>query len=332
MGILEVEGVQYEFHSDESGERIRFIPGAVLAAQAALSQKLGVSSERIRLVSFEHMMWRDSCLGVQLPNQACLDVITPGYRVVLQADGEQYTYHTDEKGDNLVLAENPQAGSDEAVIIWSLSDETGCQQAIISFREVSFGACDAALRTIPMMSDMNSGDLANFHQIYAPFEAETAAGVISFRGEGTQVAAQAEQRMIAEWAKLTKQVAEAGRAGAAWGLALAWHREGGIAGFCDDLVVHLYGVGTASSCQLEEPTNPQRIYLNANQLERLYGWVDTYNSFEYEQTDPGTADAMTVYLQFVGYGEESAGDEVHQAILDFAAELNTQASGGQSTD
>jgi len=38
-------------------------------------------------------------------------------------------------------------------------------------------------------------------------------------------------RAVAEWARLIFDVAESGRSGAAWGLALSWHREGGIAGF-----------------------------------------------------------------------------------------------------
>jgi hypothetical protein len=332
IGILEANGIQYEFHSNQRGEQIHFIPEAVLAAQGALAQELGLNSEAVLLVSFEQVMWRDSCLGVQIPNMNCLDVITPGYRVVMQVNGDQYIYHTDESGNNLVLAESPQAENDDSIIFWSLADETGCQQALISLREVSFGKCEGPMATIPFMSGMNGIDLDYFKEKYASFEAQTAAGKINFNGVGSESATPAEQRMITEWAKLTKQVAEAGRAGAAWGLALVWHREGGIAGFCDDLTVYLTGVAQASSCKLEEPAIPERIILNADKLERLYDWVDSLSSFVYEQTDPGTADSITIYIEFVGTGEGAAIDEVRQAILDFAAEIHAQATGSQSTD
>jgi hypothetical protein len=334
-GILDVNGVQYEFRSDESGDQIRIIPGAVRAAQQALAQERGWSSESVQMVSFEQVMWRDSCLGVEMPNQACLDVITPGYRVVLQAGSEQYVYHTDESGNNLVQAESTLAGGEDVIIVWSQSDASGCQQALISLREVSFGACDGPLTIVPFPTEPDSSDLSYLSAKYASFNAlsETGkTGKISFYGAGSEIATPAEQRMIAEWARLTKQVAEAGRAGAAWGLALAWHREGGIAGFCDDLAVHVTGIALALSCKMEQPVVTERIFLDADQLEQLYAWLDSLSTFEIKQVDPGTADAMTIYLQLAGNGEEEASAEVQQAILDFAAQVYTQATTGSTTE
>jgi hypothetical protein len=331
-GILDVNGVQYEFHSDQSGDQIRFIPPAIQAAQQALANKLGVNREIVRMVSYEHMMWRDSCLGVQVGKEICLEVITPGYRIVLEVDGKQYVYHTDETGTNLILAEQPQAGIGDALIVWSESDELGCQQALINLGEVSFGLCEGTMTNVSFSNDFDSHDLVYFIEKYEAFEALTAGGKISFSGEGNEIATPAEQRMIAEWAKLIKQVAEAGRTGAAWGLALAWHREGGIAGFCDDLAIHMTGVALASSCKLGQEAVPERIFLNASQLEQLYAWVDSLSTFEIKQTDPAAADAMTIYLQVVSSGDEEASSAVQQAILDFAVEVYTQAYSIKSTE
>ena len=41
------------------------------------------------------MEWSDASLGRPQPGMMYAQVITPGYLVVLEADGQQYTYHTD---------------------------------------------------------------------------------------------------------------------------------------------------------------------------------------------------------------------------------------------
>jgi hypothetical protein len=41
---------------------------------------------------------------------------------------------------------------------------------------------------------------------------------------------------------------------------------------------------------------------------------------------------MTIYMQFAGNGEKTASAEVQQSILDFAAQVYTQATTGESTE
>ena len=79
-------------------------PQAALAARAALVQKLGVDPDTIVLVSAEQVDWPDACLGIQKPGIACAQIISPGYKVILEAEGRQYEYHTDLTGDNVQLA------------------------------------------------------------------------------------------------------------------------------------------------------------------------------------------------------------------------------------
>jgi hypothetical protein len=332
-GILEVNGVQYEFRSDETGDQIRIIPEAIQTAVQALAHKLEAESENIRLVSFERMTWNYSCLGVTSPKIECLQVITPGYRVVLQADGEQYVYHTDESGNNIVQAEIPLPGIGDALITFSESDELGCQQVLINSDELSSGFCEGTLTTIPFPMDiLEIGDLNYLIEKYAPFEVETKGGKLGFSGTGSEIATEAEQRMITEWARLVKQIAESGRVDPAWGRALVWQREGGIAGFCDDLTVYVTGIALASSCKTEQPAAPKRMFLNADQLEQFYAWLGSLRPFDVEQTDPGTADAMTLALQLEGFGEEEASTGVQQEIMDFASTIYTQATTGARTD
>ena len=68
---------------------------AVDAAKAALAQEIGVKPEQIAVVSVEPVEWGDSSMGCPQPGRVYLQVITPGYRVVLEAQGQRYEYHTD---------------------------------------------------------------------------------------------------------------------------------------------------------------------------------------------------------------------------------------------
>jgi hypothetical protein len=79
-------------------------PTAALNARADLAQRLNVDPDTISLVSVEHVEWPDGCLGIQQPGVMCIMVITPGYKVVLGANGKQYEYHTNESGSAVKLA------------------------------------------------------------------------------------------------------------------------------------------------------------------------------------------------------------------------------------
>ena len=76
----------------------------VKLAYAELSTRLGVKWAEIALISGEQVDFPNSCLGINTPGMACLDVITPGYRMQLQAGDAVYTYHTDLAGSRVNLA------------------------------------------------------------------------------------------------------------------------------------------------------------------------------------------------------------------------------------
>jgi hypothetical protein len=81
------------------------IPAAA-AAQAALAAKLGVPESQITILSVEHVEWPDACLGAADEGVMCAQVITPGYRIVMEVDGKQYEAHTDESGQTVQVV-NP---------------------------------------------------------------------------------------------------------------------------------------------------------------------------------------------------------------------------------
>ncbi len=74
---------------DEAGRR------ALEQAQAALARELSIQPSEVTFVQAVAVEWRDSSLGCPKPNQNYMQVITPGYRLTVQAQGKQYEYHTD---------------------------------------------------------------------------------------------------------------------------------------------------------------------------------------------------------------------------------------------
>jgi ABC-type Fe3+-hydroxamate transport system substrate-binding protein len=85
-------------------------PEMVKRAVAQLAKDKNIPEAQIAVVTYEYTEWPDSSLGCPKPGQAYLTVITPGYRVILSAAGQQYEYHTNEK--NMVIR-CPQANAHE---------------------------------------------------------------------------------------------------------------------------------------------------------------------------------------------------------------------------
>jgi hypothetical protein len=71
---------------------------AELAAITVLSENLGIPADNIKLVSTEAVEWPDGCLGVQEEGMMCTEAITPGFRIILDANGREVEYRTNEDG------------------------------------------------------------------------------------------------------------------------------------------------------------------------------------------------------------------------------------------
>lgn len=82
------------------------------AAIKFAAAELGVDAAAIQVVSVEEATWRNSCLGVDRLNEMCMDVITPGFRVVLSVDGQEIAVHTNQDASALRLADPAQGVPD----------------------------------------------------------------------------------------------------------------------------------------------------------------------------------------------------------------------------
>ncbi len=76
--------------------------------QQDLSSQLNIDISSIETISVEEVMWRDSSLGCPVDGMSYLQVLTSGFRIILEVDGQEYHYHSRDTS-NFVLCRNPQS-------------------------------------------------------------------------------------------------------------------------------------------------------------------------------------------------------------------------------
>lgn len=59
-----------------------------------LANRLTVAADEISFIEVTEVEWSDSSLDCPQPGMGYLQVITPGYRILLEAGGQSYEYHT----------------------------------------------------------------------------------------------------------------------------------------------------------------------------------------------------------------------------------------------
>ncbi|HYF63411.1 MAG TPA: hypothetical protein VD886_11395 [Herpetosiphonaceae bacterium] len=80
-------------------------PAATVVAMHA--QAFNVDPAAIRVVSADEVEWPSSALGCPKPDMMYLTVITPGFKVVVEQGGTQYSYHAGSDGA-FFLCESPE--------------------------------------------------------------------------------------------------------------------------------------------------------------------------------------------------------------------------------
>ena len=104
--VLRAQGLEYTYRSD--GGKVTLCPPAapasgqqMLAAQPAaeelavadLAGRLGIKPTAITVREVIEVEWPDASLGCPQPGMMYAQVITPGQRIVLEANGLTYEYH-----------------------------------------------------------------------------------------------------------------------------------------------------------------------------------------------------------------------------------------------
>lgn len=101
--------------ADTSGEQIVApapgVPDPLMPilqmVKADLAKRLGIDIGEVGFVRSQAVNWPDSSLGCPQEGMMYMMVITPGYQIVLEAQGQQYYYHTGQTQQMFVYCENP---------------------------------------------------------------------------------------------------------------------------------------------------------------------------------------------------------------------------------
>ncbi|HEY3108438.1 MAG TPA: hypothetical protein VGL23_06780, partial [Chloroflexota bacterium] len=77
------------------------------AARAEAARALNVPVDQVTVERVDPVDWRDSSLGCSEPGKVYAQVITEGFRVVVNVGGQRREVHTDAAGRRLVFCPNP---------------------------------------------------------------------------------------------------------------------------------------------------------------------------------------------------------------------------------
>lgn len=86
------------------------VPAPVLdQAKSDLAGRTGLDPATFTVLRAEQVIWADGSLGCPVPGQAYIQVVLPGYWIVLQADGTSYDYRAASAGGtrSLRLCDQP---------------------------------------------------------------------------------------------------------------------------------------------------------------------------------------------------------------------------------
>ena len=65
-------------------------------AKESMAKKFKVSEDQVHLSSVEAMIWPDASLGCPRAGEIYAQVLTPGFQILFEANGQSASYHTDD--------------------------------------------------------------------------------------------------------------------------------------------------------------------------------------------------------------------------------------------
>jgi hypothetical protein len=274
------------------------LPPAARAAMEALAAALGLSIDEISLVSVEAVDWPDHCLGVVHMGVMCAQGVVPGFRVLLAANDTQYEYHTNADGTTVSPAAGVPAEAAPEIL-------EAARQALAKALGVGVSAVTVVSVTATEWPDSCLG-------LSLP-----GVGCAEVITPGYLIVLEANGRTHEYHSNFDGSVVRPGS------LLLTWERNGGIAGFCDSLV--LFGSGEAEGMSCQQNGANQAATLTADERAQLEAWVAEYGSVVIEQADaPLAADGMQAKLVLYGTGTEQPDAAAQDAMVAWAQAIYTR--------
>lgn len=85
----------------DSGSSQALLGDEVMTAIDALIEELGIERDTIEVRVTELVTWPDASIGCPQPDEVYTQALVEGYRIVLSADGQQFTFHGERDGPPL---------------------------------------------------------------------------------------------------------------------------------------------------------------------------------------------------------------------------------------
>ncbi len=106
---LLANGQTIVIHTNHDGTNVRFaeeIPMGDISekVKSYILQNFNVNESQINILQIQDVEWPDSCLGISQPDQMCLQVITPGYRIIVEVQGKKIILHANRDGSRILQA------------------------------------------------------------------------------------------------------------------------------------------------------------------------------------------------------------------------------------
>jgi hypothetical protein len=272
------------------------------AALAALADQLGLTADKIKLVSTEAITWPDGCLGIVRMGVLCTQAEVPGFKIILGASGKKYEFHTNRDGSTVLLAEGAQDSAEvEQVVIKQLAANLGLQESDISVVSDTTIEFNDACMGVAMEGVMCA-------QVVTP------GHIIVLEAKGVQY----EFHTSADGSRVQPAT-----------LAMVWKREGGIAGFCDTITVFRSGEVYVTQCkpQAEGRMGTFASLLSPSEQKQFMAWMAEFGEAHLDASDPkGVADQMKLTLDIFGTGSKQVTKPDQQALFEFAQNLYQKLS------
>lgn len=312
----------YEIHSDYEAINIQ-IAGNTVSSNAALqavvellTQQTNVAINEIQIISVEPVDWQDTCLGFE-NNGICAQVITPGFRIIVNVQGKEIEFHTDISGSQIV-SDSSNAEVGKTLLSWR-SIENECLYAEFSERAVAFDNCTGDIQVMPYQNTERPAILVTFVTTYAPFSAETSEGVVTLNGIGSMPTQPENELAIASWAKETvdemiasTNINQANSSEVSEYIGLTMEKRNETTGEFQRLVISRDGKVYASSTN----TPQQEAVLDTDQMTLLYLWLETYGSEIFSVPDEN--EGWQITIQLYGNGSQALSTETQEEMATFS--------------
>lgn len=178
-------------------------PKAVLDAQRWLATQLSAAIEQVQIIDVEQAEWTDSCLGLGRANESCLQVITPGWRVIFEVNGQRYEVRTGETGSNIRLASPEGALSAGATL-----ENTDWRLVSFGLREAAKPLVEGSTVTL-MLAGGQAGGSGGCNSYGGTYQVE--GGTIAFDEISSTLRACADERVTDQEQRYLAALQSAGR-------------------------------------------------------------------------------------------------------------------------